>query len=258
MASNYCSCGCGQEIGQKSKWAKGHNKNKNKDRFDWSNVEIDYKQLGSLEKVAEKYGCTLQAVYLQLKKRDIDTSLAVTDWSKVLDDYNELKSVNKIAEKYNCSTRTVIDKLNALDDFKITHNNKALDIEVGIGRYGEKIALYLLKGSKDMNEITIQYPYDIEWKGKKIDVKTSNRRLRPKGQVQYSFTARNKDCDYYLLIALDDFNYPIKLLFVPKTEVSGVSVSFTNGKESKWDKYKLEVNENELRKAVQSATNTEG
>ncbi|GAA0415205.1 hypothetical protein GCM10008934_02660 [Virgibacillus salarius] len=250
---NYCKCGCGKEIGKKSIWAKGHNPNKAKNRFDWSSLEVDYQELGTLELVARKYGCSLQAVYHQLKKRGIDTSLSITDWSNVLKDYEELKSVNKIAKKYNCSTRTVIDKLSALKEFKFSHDNKPLDLEVGIGRYGERIALGLFEGSKDMNEITTHYPYDIDWKGLKIDVKTSNRRFRPNGKIQYSFTAKNQNCSHYLLIALDDNNFPIEFLLVPKEEIKGVTVSFTFGSESKWDKYKLEVDESELRKIVQHA-----
>ncbi len=253
MNKNYCSCGCGNEIGMKSKWAKGHNPNKNKDRFDWSNVINDYEQLGTLESVANKYGCTLQAVYLQLKRRGIDTSLTITDWSNVLDDYKELKSVSKIAKKYGCSYRTVIDKLSRLEGVKFSHDNKSLSVEVGIGRYGERIALYLLKGSKDMNNITTHYPYDIEWNGKKIDVKTSNRRNRPNGKIQYSFSTKNNDCDYYLLIALDDENFPIRFLLVPRNEVTGVSIAFTYGTKSKWDKYVMEVDKDELEEAVRYA-----
>lgn len=250
MDKTYCKCGCGNEINSKSKWSKGHNPNKAKDRFDWNNLEVDYKELGTLELVAEKYGCSLQAVYHQLKKREINTSLAKTDWSNVLKDYDELKSVNKIAKKYNCSPRTVIDKLSALKGFKFSHDNKPLNLEVGVGRFGERIALGLLEGSKDMNEITTHYPYDIEWQGFKIDVKTSNRRFRPNGKIQYSFTANNQNCTHYVLIALDDSNHPISIFLVPSEKVEGVTISFTFGSESKWDKYKLEVNENELRKIV--------
>lgn len=253
MNKKVCACGCGKRIGANSTWAKGHNSNKNKDRFDWSNVINDYKVLGTLEAVAGKYGCTLQAVYYQLKKKGIDTSLEIVDWSNVLRDYQELKSVTQLAKKYGCSYRTVVDKLSRLEGFKFTHDNKALSTDVGIGRYGELIALQLLKGSKDMNDITLHYPYDIEWNQKKIDVKTSNRRLRANGKIQYSFSTKNNQCDYYLLIALDDENYPVKILWVPRTEVSGVTVAFTYGAESKWDKFKLEVNEDELRKAIRNA-----
>jgi hypothetical protein len=230
----------------------------NTDRFDWKNVISDYERLGTLKGVAELYNCSLQAVYYQLKKRGVDTSLAITDWSKVLDDYKELKSVNKIAKKYGCSVRTVTDKLSRIKGFKFSHDNKSLNVEVGIGRYGERIALQLLPGSKDMNGITTHYPYDIEWNGQKIDVKTSNRRKRDKGKIQYSFSTKNNQCDSYLLIALDDENYPISFSLVPSEVVNGVSISFTHGSESKWDIYKMEVNEDELRKSVQNAKSING
>src|SRR5690625_4458076 len=98
MSKNYCKCGCGSEIRAVSTWASGHNSNKAKDRFDWSNVVEDYEALVTLESVADKYGCTLQAVYYQLKKRGVNTSLEIADWSNVLEDYRRLKSVNKIAK----------------------------------------------------------------------------------------------------------------------------------------------------------------
>ena len=256
MAKNYCFCGCGKEIRPESKWARGHNPDKVKDHFYWGNVAEDYKRLGTLKSVADEYGCTLQAVYLQLKKRGVKTSNEITDWSNVVNDYNELKSVEKVAKKYGCKYRTVIDHLSVIPGFQFSHDNKGLNIEVGIGRYGERIALNLLNGSKDMNRITIHYPYDIEWNGLKIDVKTSNRRNRPNGKFQYSFSTKNKDCDYYYLIALDDENYPIKILFVPRNAINGVTVSFTYGTKSKWDKYELEVDDNELEKAVHSAKRT--
>lgn len=253
MGEKHCKCGCGKVVNKGRTWISGHNTNKAKDRFDWDMVEVDYKRLGSLEAVAKEYGCTLQAVYYQLSKRGVNTSNEIADWDNLVEDYERLKSVTKIAKEYGCSYRTVIDRLSRIQGFKFTHDNKPLDVEVGIGRYGERIALNLLEGSKDMNSITTHYPYDIEWNGKKIDVKTSNKRKRPNGKIQYSFTARNQHCTHYLLIALDDENNPIKLLLVPKESVKGVTISFTYGTVSKWDKYELEVNKDELRKAVQNA-----
>lgn len=253
MDKNCCKCGCGAKIRSESTWARGHNPNKAKDRFDWSSTEEDYKELGSLRAVAESYGCTLQAVYYQLNKMGVNTSNEITDWSNLQGDYEELKSVLKVAKKYGCSYRTVVDRLSRIKGFKVSHDNKPLNVDVGVGRYGERIALNLLKGSKDMNEITTHYPYDIKWSGKNIDVKTSNKRKRPNGVIQYSFTAKNQDCTHYLLIPLDDRNNPVKIMLVPSEAVKGVSISFTYGTKSKWDKYKMEVNEDELKQAVQNA-----
>lgn len=91
------------------------------------------------------------------------------------------------------------------------------------------------------------------WNGKRIDVKTSNRRKRKNGKIQYSFSTKNPDCDYYLLIVLDDENYPVKILLVPRTAVKGVTVAFTYGTKSKWDKYVMEVDKDELEEAVRYA-----
>lgn len=243
MTKKYCLCGCGKEIRPVSTWASGHNPNKTKDRFDWSNIVSDYKELGSLKAVAEKYNCTLQAVYYQLEKRGVNTSLKKIDTSKMLEDYKELKSICKVADKYECSTTVVRDYLKSIEGFSFNHDNKSLDMEIGIGRYGEKIALGALKGSKDMNEKKINALYDIEWRGLKIDVKVSRERKRKYGKGHYSFSTKNQHCDYYLIMALDENNDVLKILFVPRESVTGASISFGIYKENKWFQYETTFEE---------------
>lgn len=263
MTGNYCSCGCGREIGQKSKWAKGHNKNKNKDRFDWSNLEEDYLLLGSTVAVAEKYGCSHEAVSYQMNKKGIVVKLGKFspgnkfEIKNVERLYAEQKSITIVAEMVGCSSTTVRERLKELGH-KFTHDNKSFETEVGLGRYGERLALSLLKDSKDMNAIFINHPFDIEWEGKKIDVKVSRPRKRKRGQDQYSFSTKNNDCDYFLLIALDTDDNPRRLFLIPRKDITGKSVAFPYDFNSKWNIYKMEVNENELRKAVQSTTSIEG
>jgi hypothetical protein len=245
---NYCACGCGKEIKPQSTWASGHNSNKTKDRFDWSNLIEDYKRLGTLEQVAKVYGCTLQAVYHQLNKRGVDTSLGVIDWSNVVQDYNKLKSTKKVAEKYNCEPSTVANKLKSYG-IRLSHDNKPLNVEVGVGRYGERIALFLLDGSKDMNDLDILSPYDIEWNGNKIDVKTSRKRSK---RGQYSFSTRKKKCDYFFLIALDEMDIPNRFLFIPGEEIGGSGLAYTFGKKSKWDQYEVKFSEQKISEAIKT------
>lgn len=250
--SNYCICGCGIAIGQNSKWARGHNANKNRDRHDWSSLEKDYNSLKSTIKVAKKYGVSHNAVVYQLRKQGILSLDHKVKLDNVMELYKEHKSVKKVAEIFGCSVSTVKERM-AEEGHFFSHDNKSLDLEVGFGRYGERIALNLLEGSVDMNKKSVTYPYDIGWNDMKIDVKTSRERERPNGKTQYSFTARSKECSHYLFISLTKDDVPVELLLVPKEEVDGVSVSYTVGKVSKWHQYKLEVSENELRKAVRNA-----
>lgn len=252
MDKNYCSCGCGREIGVKSRWAKGHNPNKTKDRFDWSNLEGDYKTLGNTKKVAEKYSCSHEAVSYQMKKRNIKFNELRFEIDNIHELYERHRSIIKVAEVVGCSLATVRERLYETGH-KFTHDNKSLNVEVGLGRYGERIALSLLNNSKDMNDIKIHYPYDVEWNGQKIDVKTSKKHKRQRGKPVFSFSTKNTHCDFYLLIALNDDDFPIKFLYVPRKAIVGVSVTFTDGIESKWDKFKMEVNDYELRKTVQIA-----
>ncbi len=238
MYKNYCACGCGDEIRKESTWAKGHNPNKAQDRFDWSEVEKDYIELGTLKAVAEKYNCSLQAVYYQLDKRGVDTRNRInTDMAVEL--YKKYNRVSKVAEILGCSTTTVKERLKT-EGHNPNHDNKGKNTSHGIGRLGERVALQILDGSKDMNKEHIQHPYDIEWNGKKIDVKTSRVR-ESRGRKTYSFNVKNKNCTYYLTVSLDDNLNVKRVMLIPTEEVIGTSIYYVEEKESKWDEYIMEV-----------------
>lgn len=252
MNKKHCSCGCGKEIKSGSTWAKGHNPNKNKDRFDWSNLEKDYLDLKSIVKVAEVYGCTHEAVHYQMKKRNVksfDQKFPINDIEGL---YEKHKSICKISKSIKCSENTVRERLHKIG-YRFTHDNKDLGVEVGLGRYGERLALHLLKGSKDMNISNILSPFDLLWEGKKIDVKVSRPRQPDRGQRQYSFSTKSGICDYYLLIAVDDNDFPRRFFLVPKDKVKTTSVCFTYDFNTRWDEFKMEVNESELVEAVRNA-----
>lgn len=239
MKTNYCACGCGKEILLKSKWAKGHNPNKRSTKLDYEKVVREYESLKSLDKVAEIYGCSLQNIHYFLQKNGYE--FKKVNWDNLLEDYKTLKTTKAVAKKYGCSHWTVSKKLYELHGINCNHNNKLLDKEVGVGRYGELIAVHALKGSKDMNENSIRGAYDLEWNDMKIDVKTS-RLLTNNGYKRYVFNTSNSQCDAYLLVFLDDNDYPIKLALVKREEVKTKNITVSENKINRFDKYTLEVN----------------
>lgn len=244
-----CLCGCGYEVSKGSKWRSGHNSNKRDNMYDWSNVEKDYEELGTLKAVANKYSCTLQAVHYKLQELGVDSSNEKVVINNIEEEYNKLKSVNKIAEKYNCSTTTVSKLLNEVNGFRFSHDNKMLENDVGVGRYGERIALNLLKGSVDMNEGNVHYPYDIQHKGEKIDVKTSRQRNN-REKPYYTFMTNNNNCTQFFLVSLDEKDNPLRVMIIPQKDMRGRSVTYTEGKPSRWDKYLVDYTEEDLIKSV--------
>lgn len=252
MNLDVCRCGCGKVIKNKSTWARGHNPKPGKEHFDWSNLENDYIELKSTKKIAKKYGCSHEAVSYQMDKRGILVSDKVIKIDDIEELYKQYKSVYKIAELVGCSKATVEQRLHEIGH-SFSHDNKGLDTELGLGRYGELIALHILKGSKDMNMSDIQGPYDIEWNDFKIDVKTSKIRVRENRKDSYSFSTRNGNCDFFFLISLDNESVPISFFLIPSREVKATSISFNSDFKTKWIKYKMEVRENDIREAIANA-----
>lgn len=75
----------------------------------------------------------------------------------------------------------------------------------------EKKALKFFPNAKHMNEEGMNRPYDIEWKGLRIDVKSSNINKRKKKRGKpvkneqagyWSFTKGKNNADYYLCFCL--------------------------------------------------------
>ena len=74
----------------------------------------------------------------------------------------------------------------------------------GIGRKGELYAMSILRDAVDIAGKQFDAPYDIEWLGLKIDVKTTRYKERTK---QYRFNLHSlrvgpmrKRCDYLLFV----------------------------------------------------------
>lgn len=223
-----------------------------KDRFDWSKLEEDYKELRSTIKVAEKYGCSHEAVSYQLGKRNIQVIDHKIRIENIKELYETHKSVIKVAKLIGCSDTTIKERLREIG-YQFSHDNKGLALEVGVGRYGERISLEILKDSKDMAGQKVNFPYDISWNGLKIDVKTSRLRKRKNRKNHYSFSTKNQSCDYYLLIALDKSDLPIKIWLVPRNIIKTYGICIPCDFSGKWAKYEMETDEIELRKAAENA-----
>ena len=91
------------------------------------------------------------------------------------------------------------------------------------GRKGEKIALQILKEAQDMNCNGLNKPYDITWKGLKIDVKSCNlykRKLKRGKSVKKSsgwwvFNKNKGYADKYFCICMIE-NIPVRYYLIPK------------------------------------------
>jgi hypothetical protein len=107
----------------------------------------------------------------------------------------------------------------------------------------EKKAIKYFPGAKHMNEYGMNKPYDIDWNGVKIDVKSAvvnkrkNKRGKPvKGEQAgyWSFTKGKNDADYYLCFCLVGQKIT-KKYFIPREHFGkGVCVGQIS---KKYDKY---------------------
>lgn len=90
--------------------------------IDWSNLQRDYEKLGSQKAVAEKYGCTRQAVYNQMRRRKIPakplppgmkrqprtwTWERLGQWKNLQVDYDRLGSYSAVAQEYGTTVKVV-------------------------------------------------------------------------------------------------------------------------------------------------------
>lgn len=87
------------------------------------------------------------------------------------------------------------------------------------GRKAEDDAVAILLGSKLLTRVKYHAPYDIDWNGKKINVKSATLRYNKQARCFYwCFSTRQSpcSCDYYLLLGYVDWNDgPVKVWLVP-------------------------------------------
>ena len=102
----------------------------------------------------------------------------------------------------------------------------------GFGRKYELIALSILADSKDANEKNFLGKFDIEWRGKKIEVKVRNPYPKKESGWRFSFTD-TKRFDYALLFCLHNKKIE-KVLLIPSDKICKDPYI---GRKSKYDKY---------------------
>jgi hypothetical protein len=106
-----------------------------------------------------------------------------------------------------------------------------------VGREFELLALRLLKGSVDRNAENFSGGYDIEWQGKKIDVKVKFQ--RPRGG--WSFEILKTNTATHLLLFCIENNELKRVIFMPKVKKRTAFVSYTNLKEFEVNFGKIEL-----------------
>lgn len=112
------------------------------------------------------------------------------------------------------------------------------------GRRAELLALSILEGSIDMNDKAMNKPYDIEWEGMRVDVKSCNlykRKLVGERKVKncagwWVFNKNKGVSDKYFCICLIN-DVPVRYYMIPAKDFGG---GITIGQVSKkFDKYLL-------------------
>ena len=112
------------------------------------------------------------------------------------------------------------------------------------GRKAEDDALIILPGAKLLTRNYYHSPYDIEWDGKRINVKAAMLRyLRQANCYYWNFSTRQspKACDYYLLLGYIDYNNnPVKKWLVPSNFYHGKHIVISqNGDKNMFQQFIL-------------------
>lgn len=119
------------------------------------------------------------------------------------------------------------------------------------GRKAELLALIILEGSKDMNKKVMNQPYDIEWKGERIDVKSCNlykRKMKRGKPIKncggwWTFNKNKGTADRYFCICMEN-NKPKRFYLIPKKDFNnGIAIGKIS---NKFDKYLINY-ENEYK-----------
>lgn len=105
------------------------------------------------------------------------------------------------------------------------------------GMYGEEMIKGILEDKNyKVEKMSVKHPYDLLVNGNiKIDVKTANKYISPKGWSSYSFNLEksNPTCDIYVFICKDDN----KILVIPSKFLKQTQLCITD-KKSKYDAFK--------------------
>jgi len=103
------------------------------------------------------------------------------------------------------------------------------------GVYGEKIALSQLAKSKWAGGL-----HDIDWRGKKLDVKTSLISVfGPYERWKFSLARQKRKVDLFLLICLDRERNVQRMFLVPDSKVTAKNITIMVGGKTKYAAYEL-------------------
>ena len=115
----------------------------------------------------------------------------------------------------------------------------AKDRNPTLARKAELIALRILRGAIDRNK-TSQAHYDIDWDGKKIDVKSANLKKTRYKAKRWSFTLHQKgEVDYFLLFCFDQ-GILIHIVLLPDKATKSKYIDIRPSTISKYSKYLLQ------------------
>lgn len=213
-------------------------------KYHFRDLANEYKEVGSTTELAKKYGCTRQTIEYNLKKMGVDTSRGFKKWDELVSDFNDGLSISRLSERYELSKNRISAKLRELG-VEQTHDDKPLDMPIGLGRHGELLVLELLEGAVDNNLDNCNASgYDILFRGIKIDVKTSSLKVsKSTGKNgSWGFEMSSSGCDYYVLVGLNKKKKISSLFLIPYKDINQRTVTISAGK-SKWDKYMVSKHE---------------
>lgn len=120
-----------------------------------------------------------------------------------------------------------------------------------IGRMAEDRALQILPGSRLLTRENYKHPYDMEWEGKKINVKGASLGYQKHAKAFYwFFSTKGKchlNCDYFLCLGFkDDYSKLLRAWLIPGYLGAGTAIVISkNGKNHKYVDYEIGVKLNE-------------
>ncbi len=117
--------------------------------------------------------------------------------------------------------------------------------------FARKWEIHIAKvlGAQDMNKDAMGKPYDLLWKGNRINLKVSHkfRRKTKRGRPVkfcsgwWSFRSSVGQCDFYLCIGLDDSDDIQKTLLIPACNMPKNGISVGVQKSNKFNKYVISI-----------------
>ena len=116
-----------------------------------------------------------------------------------------------------------------------------------IGKKAERIGCSLLKGSVWTAEHNPNFEYDLEWEGKKVNVKSSVPQFRERGKYprwSWQIGGAKSFCDLFLLLGFADNKdlMPVRAWLIPSDVVPEVALRITTRyMSSRYAKYEIEV-----------------